>query len=501
MDQYFIGVDSGTQGTKAVIVSVKQKKVLAASYRAYPMIEGPNGKKEQEPHLWIEAVIATIREAVHTSGADPAQVLGIGVSGQQHGCVPLDRDGNVIRPAKLWCDTETDAEAREITEALGGESAVIAGIGNSIAVGFTASKIAWLKKHEPENYDKMQAVLLPHDYINFWLTGEMRAECGDASGTAYFDVHSRSYSPDVLRAIDDSGKLAECVPKIIGSDQPVGRLRANAAEKLGLSREVVVSSGGGDNMMAAIGAGNVKPGVVTMSLGTSGTIYSFSETPIVDEQGELASFCSSDGHWLPLVCTMNVTVATELTRALFEDDVSVLNDKIAASPVGADGVLMLPYFNGERTPALPNATASLHGLNASNYNSQNISRAAMEGATFGLRYGLDVLKRNGIEPKEIRLVGGGSKSAIWRQIVADVFNAPVVCPVTQEAGAFGAALQAFWCFERASGKNTKLPEITEQFVSLNKESRCEPNAQHVAAYDEIYEKYQAVNSALAETYN
>ncbi|MGD8657792.1 MAG: xylulokinase, partial [Desulfobacterales bacterium] len=307
-DQLFIGVDSGTQGTKAVVFSREQGKIIAEAYAEHQIIETQEGRREQEPIWWIEAFTAVIGKVLKESYVSKQLIRAIGVSGQQHGMVALDLDGNVIRPAKLWCDTETSQQCIEMTQKIGSAEKVIELIGNSIAAGFTASKILWLKNHEPENYGRLATVLLPHDYINFWLTGEMKTEFGDASGTAYFDVRTRTWSKAILDVIDDSGKLQDCLPELIPSDAPVGNIRAEIAEQFQLNPDVLVSSGGGDNMMAAIGTGNVTPGIVTASLGTSGTIYSFSNKPIIDRNGELAAFCSSTGGWLPLVCTMNVTV-------------------------------------------------------------------------------------------------------------------------------------------------------------------------------------------------
>ena len=369
-------------------------------------------------------------------------------------------------------------------------------IGNSIAAGFTASKILWLKQHEPQNYDRLAAVLLPHDYINYWLTGQKKTEFGDASGTAYFDVKTRTWSQALLNAIDDSGKLQDCLPKLIGSDEPAGTLRGEIAERFQLNPNVIVSSGGGDNMMAAIGTGNVATGVVTTSLGTSGTIYSYSDTPVIDPNGELAAFCSSSGGWLPLVCTMNVTVSTELTREILNLPVEELNTRASAAPAGSEGLLLLPYFNGERTPALPNASGVLFGLTSTNYRVPNVARASMEGATLGLRYGLDVLRKQGITPTEIRLVGGGAKSSLWRQMVADIFACPIVCPESSEAGAMGAALQAMWCYLNQTEGKVALQELTEKYIKLDESTRAEPEGSTTARYDEIYQKYLQLNQMM-----
>jgi xylulokinase len=495
-DQLFIGIDSGTQGTKAVLFSREQGVIIAEAYAGHDLIENSEGRREQQPAWWIDAVETVMEKVLGRRSGSGSMVRAIGVSGQQHGMVLLDTDNRVIRPAKLWCDTETTRQCDEITQRLGGVDRVVELTGNSLAAGFTASKILWIQQNEPKNYDRIETVLLPHDYINFWLTNEIKSECGDASGTAYFDIKNRSWSHPVLNAIDNSGKLQHCLPALIASDTPVGTIRSTLAKRFGLGPDVLISSGGGDNMMAAIGTGNVLPGIVTASLGTSGTIYSFSDKPIIDPSGELAAFCSSSGGWLPLVCTMNVTVSTELTRELFEMSVADLNAAASTAPLGSEGILLLPYFNGERTPALPNARAVLFGLTSTNYSKANIARASMEGATLGLRYGLDVLRRLGITPSEIRLVGGGSKSGLWRQMVSDVFDCPAICPVSSEAGAVGAALQAMWCYLCEKEGGASIDGLTDQFVRTDESSRTVPNSANTSRYAAIYQQYLQLNDIL-----
>jgi xylulokinase len=495
-EQLFLGIDSGTQGTKAVVFSPGRGKIMADASVAHRIIENNDGRREQEPSWWIDACTHVLHEVLQGEGVAREHIRAMGVSGQQHGFVPLDGRGEVIRPAKLWCDTETVPQCEEITLKVGGWEKVVALMGNSVAAGFTASKILWMKQIEPENYDRLETILLPHDYINYWLTGEKKSEFGDASGTAYFDVRTRSWSKAILNAIDDSGKLESCLPELIQSDAPVGTIRSPIAERFQLSPDVLVSSGGGDNMMAAIGTGNVSPGIITMSLGTSGTIYAFTNHPIVDPNGELAAFCSSSGGWLPLACTMNVTVATELTRTVLGLGLNELNEKASSAPIGSDGIILLPYFNGERTPPLPNATASFLGLSSTNYTPGNLCRASMEGATLGLRYGLDVLKAQGIEPDEIRLVGGGAKSRLWRQMAADIFDLPVIRPKSEEAGAMGAALQAMWCYLTEKEGGASLKELTDDFVSLDEDSRAMPGKPEAVQYADIYQHYMQLKEKL-----
>ncbi len=500
MDRLFIGVDSGTQGVKVLVLDEASGVIVSQAAAPHELMENDRGGREQHPSWWIQALEKALAQALAAPEVDLSKVGGIGVSGQQHGMVPLDAKGNVIRAAKLWCDTETAPQCVTITNTLGGAEAVVSLTGNAMAAGFTAPKLLWLKENEPENYAALDCVLLPHDYINFHLTGERCTEYGDASGTAYFDVRRRTWCEPVLDAIDPSGRLEQCLPELRSSDAPAGYLLPDIAERFGLPKGIPVSSGGGDNMMAAIGTGAVRPGVVTASLGTSGTIFTCADRPVIDPRGELAAFCSSSGAWLPLVCTMNVTVATELTRKALGLDLDDMARLASNAPIGSGGLTLLPYFNGERTPPLPDATATLAGLTSVNYTPENLCRAAFEGATLGLRYGLDVLTRLGVTPGEIRLVGGGAKSPLWRQIVADVFRCSVVLPETSEAGALGAAIQAVWCCHALDGIATPLDDLTARYVRLRPDAATQPNTRNMAAYQQIYSRYLDLNQALEPVY-
>ena len=491
MSEYFIGIDSGTQSTKAILLDAQAGAVVASASQSYELIEGlPAGHKEQHPHEWIDATRATIKAVLEQSGIDRAQVKGIGVSGQQHGLVPLDASDQVIRPAKLWCDTATSAECDEIIAKLGGLDATIAAVGNGIPAGFTASKILWLKNHEPENYARLACVLLPHDYLNFWLTRSKTMECGDASGTALLDVRARTCSDAAISAIDP--RVKAMLPKLIASDEIAGTLRAELAAEFGLSESVIVSSGGGDNMMGAIGTGNVAAGCVTVSLGTSGTIYACASHPVVDPQGEIAAFCDSTGKWLPLVCTMNVTVATEMVRERFKLSHAQLSEAVASTPAGNDGLMLIPFFEGERTPNVADGTGVYFGLRDQTFSIGHFARAAMEGTTLGLNYGLNRMRELGIAPREIRATGGGAKSAEWRQILADVFNAEVVCTQSEEGAAMGAAVQALWAYRKQQGAAVGIEELCAQYVALDEATRAKPEAERV----KLYAQMQAVHNQI-----
>ena len=491
----FIGVDVGTQSTKTLVIDGGDGSILSRASEPYGLIEGlPPGHKEQDPAVWIYALKKTVREAVKRAGVKPKDIKGLGVSGQQHGLVPLDSSGRVIRPAKLWNDTSTTRECRYLIRRLGGKRAVIGLIGNTIPPGFTASKILWLKRNEPWNYSRLSLVLLPHDYINYYLTGRAVMEYGDASGTALMDVRSRSWCMEVIEAIDPG--LIEKLPPLQPSDRPVGKLRKEASKELGLHEDVLVSAGGGDNMMSAIGTGNTREGIVTASLGTSGTIFAYSETPIVDPEGEIAAFCDSTNAWLPLLCTMNVTVATELVRGLFGWSHEEMTKAVEAVPPGSDGLILLPYFEGERTPNVPEGTGVYLGLNSRTFTAGHMARAAMEGATLGMNYGLERMRKLGIEPSEIRLTGGGSKNRAWRRIAADVFGVDVVCPMVEESAAYGAALQALWTYLNYVGEKVTIQELTDRFVKLDEATRVKPKAGNVERYRRLQELHNYLSVRL-----
>lgn len=475
-----LGLDSGTQSTKCIVLDVETGVVLAQASEKYALLDGlPPGHLEQDPADWVRAVEVTVETCLAALGDRRKEVRAIGVSGQQHGLVALDAADAVVRPAKLWCDTSTAAECDALAAAFGGAGGLIAAAGNAIPPGFTAPKILWLKRHEPENFARTTAVLLPHDYLNFFLTGVKRMEFGDASGTGLLDVRSRQWHAELVAAVDP--RLAEMLPPVGSSLEKHGTLRAELAARWGLPDGVVVSAGGGDNMMGAIGTGNVRPGVVTASLGTSGTLFATAGQPVVDPKGEVAAFCSSTDQWLPLVCTMNVTVLTEQVRKLFGWSHAELEAAVASAPAGADGLLFLPYLNGERTPNLPDGRGVLHGMRMDTMTPGHLARAAMEGVTVGLGYGLRRFSELGVTPTEIRLTGGGSQSAIWRQICADVFGVPVVCLHSAEGAALGAAIQAAAAAARDTG-GPSLEVLADRLATLDESTRHQPDPARMALH-------------------
>lgn len=447
----FLGIDCGTQSTKALLVDAETEAVLAVGRAPHALIEAADGTREQHPDWWVAALVAAVRESLAGAteaggGAGQIEVAGIAVSGQQHGLVCLDADDRPIRPAKLWNDTTTAVDCARLTEQLGGPDAVIEQIGYAFLPGYTAPKVAWLRRNEPDAYARTRRMCLPHDYLNLWLTGEYATEPGDASGTAYVDVRARRYSQPVLAVLDADRDWSGTLPPIRPSLDVLGRLRPASADALGLPPGIPVSGGGGDNACAAIGVGAVVEGPVVVSLGTSGTAFAHRAGPAVDPRGEVAAFCDSTGGWLPLVCTLNCTGATGWVRRLFGLDHAGVEAALATTPPGAAGLTFLPHLGGERTPDCPNGTGVFAGLRTEHGPSQ-IVRAVVEGVTFGLVYALGALRRAGVEPTEITLVGGGAQSDGWAQLCADAFDVPVRRAEESEAAAFGAARQVRWAVD------------------------------------------------------
>ncbi|CDG51919.1 xylulokinase [Halomonas sp. ATBC28] len=485
----YIGVDCGTQSTKVVVVDVERGKILAEASRPHHLDEGENGRREQAPAEWLAALKAAFFAALDKAAVSASQVRGIGVSGQQHGMVALDGEGVPVYPAKLWCDTETSAQNADLVARLGGEAGCLEKLGLVLQTGYTASKVAWLREHQPDAYRRIESLLLPHDYLNFWLTGERLTEAGDASGTGYFDTRKRCWQLDVFAEIAPELDPHRVLPRVLEAHESVGVVRPAVARELGLGDQVVVSSGGGDNMLGAIGTGNITPGLITLSLGTSGTVCAYSAMPVECDSAMVANFCSSTGGWLPLICTMNVTSATTRVRELFGLDLAAFGEKVASAPIGAEGVTVLPFFNGERVPMLPDASADFLGLTSLNTTQANLCRAVVEGATFGLRYGLELLGDLTAGASQIRLIGGGANSPVWRQMVADITGTQVICPEITDAAALGAAIQAAWCDQRSEG--VTLEALCERLVHLDAKSLANPQPENVAAYQPIYARYCA----------
>lgn len=480
-----IGLDSGTQGTKVLLVNFKGE-VISRGYAPHPAPRGRlPGEKEQNPQDWIKALEKALRQAFQQSRISPHQIVCLGVSAQQHGFVPLDESGRPVRPAKLWNDTSTVNETEEIRQSLGGREKFIEKVGIHLAVGYTASKILWMKKHEPTNFKRLKTILLPHNYLNFILTGVAHMEYGDASGTGLMEIRQRKWHPEVLQAIDTH--LEEKLPPLSHPLSPVGYVTGRIKEAFNLDK-VLVAAGGGDNMMAAIGTGNTRAGLATLSLGTSGTIFSYSPQPIIDPQGEIAAFCDSTGGWLPLLCTMNVTNTTEKLKQLFQLTNLDLERLADQSPPGAAGLIFLPFLDGERVPEIPLGRGAFIGLTQHNFSLRHFVRAVLEGTIFNLGYGWERMKQLQLNPHEIRVTGGGAKNKTWLKIAASILNCPLFTLIENEAAAYGAALQSIWTYLQAQGETVSLAELTEQLVKKTP-FPIKPEPQLAAVYSELQARF------------
>ncbi|MCH2101345.1 MAG: xylulokinase [Planctomycetes bacterium] len=427
----YLGIDLGTQSVKVLVFDTDLRTVVARASHDLPAPTSPRpGAAEQNPADWWEGFISATQKALATEGVDRTQVRAIGVSGQQHGMVVLDESGEVLHPAKLWCDVEPEAEARALSEEFG----------RAVPPGFTAPKLMWLKKHHPDLFAQATKLQLPHDWLNGQLTGNHATDAGDASGNGIFDPIARTHDFEAATWID--ARVPDMLPPILAHNEGHGSLLPEIAEQLGLSTKVRVSAGSGDNMMSALGAGAFDPDLLVISLGTSGTLFGYSPLPIVDPNGEVAPFCDATGGWLPLVCTQNCTTVPNEVQQAFGMSHEELVELARKEPVGCEGMVFLPYLTGERTPNWPHATGVLHGIQPGGMRPGLLYRAALEGASFALAHGVQRLQDLGLITSRVQLVGGGAANPLWQEILASLLHVEIQLGEESESAALGAALHA-----------------------------------------------------------
>ncbi len=477
----FAGLDVSTQSCKLVVLDWKERTLVYADAVHYdrdlPQYETRNGAvpglaegaSESDPLMWLAAVDLAF-ERLRASSVHPERILSLSVSGQQHGLVALDKAGRLARPrSKLWNDFSTGEECRLLTEAVGGPEAMIREVGNTQRTGYTASKIFHMARHEPEAYGAAVTLFLVHNYINWYLTGGIAVmEPGDTSGTALWNPATGRWSSKVIRAIDS--QLPKKLPPIRPSDRSIGTVARDIAERLGLDPRCTVDAGSGDNMYSAIGTGNVRPGIVTVSLGTSGTAYTQMEKAFIDPLGEIAAFCDSTGHHLPLLCVSNLANGYEALLEQHDLDHEGFGRLIEKTLPGNAGRLLLPWYTGERTPDLPLAAPLYFGFALSDFRPEILARAVLEGHVLNLYEGF---RRLPVEPDEIRLTGGLARSDTWCQAIADIFATEAV-PLEGEGAALGAALHAAWVWMKENGESIPLEELTAPFVIKNEARRKRP---------------------------
>jgi xylulokinase len=492
---YLLGLDIGTSGAKAILCD-EGGRLLATALAEYPLSTPRPLWSEQDPADWWRGAQQALRDVIAQSNIDTGAIAGLGLTGQMHGAVFLDAQDLVIRPALLWNDQRTAAECAEITERVGA-ARLIEIAGNPALTGFQAPKILWLRNHESEHYASVARVLLPKDYIRLLLTGVAAADASDAAGTLLLDLKTRDWSDEILKKLEIP---REWLPRVYEGPEVTGTLRPEIAQALGLPAGLPVAAGGGDNAAAAVGTGVVRAGVVSSSIGTSGVLFAHSDTIALDPQGRLHTFCHTvPGQYHLMAVTLSAGGSLQWLRnqlrtlpgaeALTYDDLSAQASAIAP---GADGLLFLPYLSGERTPHLdPLARGAFLGL-TSRHTIGHLARAVMEGVTFSLRDGLEIMRSLGLPLGQIRATGGGGKSPLWRQMQANIYGAEVATLAAEEGPAYGAALLA----GVAAGVFDSVHAAADRCVVVS--GTTEPDQMASSSYDAIYAIYRDAYAATRD---
>jgi xylulokinase len=488
-----LGIDSSTTATKAILAEEDGavRGVASATYD----YEIPRPQwTEQDPRLWWDGAISAVRQVLADTGVAGPEIDAVGLTGQMHGSVLLDSRGEVVRPAILWNDQRTEQECDEIRD-LVGRDRLIQITGNDALTGFTAPKLLWVQRHEPENWSRVRHVLLPKDYVRFRLTGDHAIDVADGSGTILFDLAKRTWSPEVLDALDLDPAL---FPTTFEGPQVTGVVSPEAAQLTGLRPGTPVVAGGGDQSANAVGVGAVAPGVVALSLGTSGVVFATTDGPSVEAEGRVHAFCHAvPGRWHMMGVMLSAAGSLRWLRDALAPNQTFdsLVEGAAEVPAGSDGLLFLPYLTGERTPHPdPLARGAFVGLTVS-HDLRHLTRAVLEGVAFGLRDGLDLMIASGmVRPDQVRASGGGTRSSLWRQILADVLDAEIATVPTEEGAAYGAALLA----AVGAGWHASVEEAAAAVVEV------EPAAQpsdDVDPYRKAHESYQGLYPALRPTFH
>jgi xylulokinase len=498
MADYALGIDVGTTGTKALLVDTLGR-VVARAVKEYPLHTPRPGWAEQEPADWWRGTVESIREVMAASGARPEEVRGLGLSGQQHGSVFLDKDHQVLREALLWCDQRTAAQCAWIHDTIGFDK-VIEETLNPVLTGFQAPKILWLRDNEPQLYQRLRMILLPKDYVRFRLSGQFATEVSDAAGTSLLNVGKRQWSEVMLSGL---GLTTDMLPKVYESPVASAVICETAAAETGLRAGTPIAGGGGDNACSAVGNGVIEEGIVAVSVGTSGTVFAPMREPKMDPRLRVHTFCHAvPGQWH----AMGVMLAAGGSLRWFRDTLAgeekaeaasrgldpyeVITAKAATAPIGSEGLIFLPYLTGERTPhADPNARGVFMGLGL-RHTKAHLARAVMEGVSYGLRDSLEILREMKLPLNEVRNTGGGSRSAFWRQMLSDVFRTPLLGMAIDEGAAFGAALLG----GVAGGVWPDVPSACA--ATVRTKEPVKPHQEASAIYQQYYRAYRALYPSL-----
>ncbi len=484
---YYIGVDLGTSAVKLLLMeeSGKIEKIVS---REYPLYFPHPGWSEQNPEDWMKEAMAGIKEL--TSEIDRSQVAGIGCGGQMHGLVTLDDEDHVIRPAILWNDGRTGAETEYLNTVIGKDK-LSQYTANIAFAGFTAPKILWMKKNEPENFAKVKKIMLPKDYLAYCMTGSFCTDLSDASGMLLLDVKNRCWSKEMLEIC---GITEEQLPKLYESWQVVGTLKPEIASELGLSADVKFVAGAGDNAAAAVGTGTVGDGQCNISLGTSGTVFISSKDFGVDENNALHSFDHADGRYHLMGCMLSAASCNKWWSEEILHTKDFAKEQEGIVKLGENQVFFLPYLMGERSPHNnPDARAVFFGMSMDTTR-EEMTQAVLEGVAFGLRDSLEVARSLGIKIERTKICGGGAKSPLWKKIIANVMNLKVDVPAVEEGPSMGGAmLAAVGC-----GAYPDVETIAEKFVHVVE--TVEPDPELVAKYEERYQKFKKLYPTMKELF-
>lgn len=493
--RYLLGLDVGTSGAKAVLVA-EDGRVVATAMEEYPLSTPQPLWSEQNPADWWSGSRTALRRVVAESGVPAAEIAGLGLTGQMHGAVFLDAQDQVIRPALLWNDGRTAAQCAQITERVGAER-LISIAGNPALTGFQAPKVLWLREHEPEQYNRVRRLLLPKDYIRLLLTGEAASDASDAAGTLLLDLQQRDWSDELLNTLEIPRAW---LPRVYEGPEVTGQLRAAVADDLGLPAGLPVIAGGGDNAAAAIGTGIIQDGAISASIGTSGVLFAHSDAIRLDPQGRLHTFCHAvPGAYHLMAVTLSAGGAFQWFRnSLRSLSASLSYDEIVGlaqhTPPGAEGLLFLPYLSGERTPHRdPLARGAFVGLTL-RHGLGHMARAVMEGVVFSLRDGLSIMQELGLSIGEVRAIGGGARSPLWRQMQADILGSPITTMRAEEGPAFGAALLA--------GVGAGVYDSVQTAVASAVATRdiTAPQQETSPRYTALYDAYRGLYPALRESF-
>jgi xylulokinase len=483
-----LGLDVSTTGAKALLID-EQGSVVGSATTPLTLSTPRPLWSEQDPYEWWEGTQASIRKVLAETNTPGSAIQAIGLTGQMHGLVLLDEQGAVLRPAILWNDQRTGAQCDEIRRRLG-RSRLIQITGNDALTGFTAPKVLWVQEHEPEVYARAKHILLPKDYVRYRLTGDFAMDVADGAGTILFDLKSRTWSPEVLEAL---GIPAGWLPPTYEGPQITGTVSLAAAQATGLAEGTPVVGGGGDQAAQAVGVGAVKPGIIALTLGTSGVVFAATQAPLIEPEGRLHAFCHAvPGRWHFMGVMLSAAGSLQWYRDTLApgEDFDELVSEAENIPPGSEGLLFLPYLTGERTPYPdPLARGAWVGLTI-RHERPHLTRAVLEGVAFGIKDSFTLIQQAGLGSiDQVRVSGGGARSPLWRQIMADVLGVELVTVNTTEGAAFGAALLA----AVGAGLYPDVESATQAAIQIT--GRTAPSAQ-AGQYPAVYALYRSLYPAL-----